>query len=74
MLFRSYIPLCFPVTIKTLDGVFIEEFANGSDAEKKSGVCRRNILQVANKEEYKKGRTRKQAGGYIWELKQVSHV
>jgi hypothetical protein len=26
-------------------------------------------LQVANKEEYKNGKIRKQAGGYIWKVK-----
>ena len=33
-----------------------------------SGVCARNIRQVASKEPYnKKGSVRKQAGGFIWE-------
>ena len=39
------------------------------DVYKRQGVCSRNILQVANKEEYKNGKIRKQAGGYIWKVK-----
>lgn len=52
------------------DGVFIAEFKNGADAYKSTGVCSRNILQVASKEEYKLGATRKQAGGFIWIYKE----
>ena len=48
----------------------IDEFVNGANASKKSGVCQRNILQVANQDEYKPGLTRKQAGGYIWKFAQ----
>jgi hypothetical protein len=32
-----------------------------------TGICARNILQVANKTPYNtKGKTRSMAGGYIW--------
>lgn len=49
------------------DGNVLNIFDNGVEASKKTGVCQRNILQVANKEPYnKKGSIRKQAGGYIW--------
>lgn len=51
------------------EGAIIREFHNSTEASLKTGVCQRNILQVANKEEYKPGLTRKQAGGFIWELK-----
>lgn len=51
-----------------LSGKFLAEYKNAKDASDASGVCQRNILQVANKTEYKKGLTRKQAGGYIWKL------
>lgn len=53
-----------------LDGNFIAEYANAQIASELSGVCRRNILQVANKEEYKNGKIRFQAGGYIWKAKE----
>jgi len=52
---------------KDLKGNKIAVFNNSHDAHKATGVCRRNILQVASKTEYKKGLYRKQAGGYIWE-------
>lgn len=51
----------------SLDGEFLHCYRNGAEASKATGVCQRNILQVANKTEYKPGLTRKQAGGYIWE-------
>lgn len=53
----------------TLDGKLVGEYCNSMDAHRKTGVCHRNILQVANKEPYNKnGNTRKQAGGYIWKF------
>ena len=52
-----------------LDGRYIATYANGYDASISTGVCQRNILQVANKEPFnKKGNIRKQAGGYIWKF------
>lgn len=53
----------------TLEGQFIATYVNAKVAERYTGICGRNILQVANKEEYKKGKTRKQAGGYDWRFK-----
>lgn len=55
-----------PIYQFSLDGVFIAKYQNSVEAFYETFVCPRNILQVANKEEYKKGRTRKQAGGFIW--------
>ena len=50
-----------------LNGDFIEEFESCESASRKTGVCSRNILRVANKEPYnKKGKVRKQAGGFVW--------
>ena len=50
-----------------LNGNFIKTYLNGKDASDATGVCQRNILQVANKEPFnKKGNIRKQAGGFIW--------
>lgn len=52
-----------------LEGNFIASYPNGAAASEATGVCQRNILQVANKEPYnKKGLIRKQAGGYIWKF------
>ena len=52
-----------------LDGKFIKEYANAQEAQRCTGVCARNILQVANKTPFNKnGNTRKQAGGFIWKL------
>lgn len=52
-----------------LEGNTLNVFANAADASNATGVCKRNILQVANKEPYnKKGNTRKQAGGYVWKF------
>jgi len=60
-----------PITIQqfTLGGKFITEYVNGKEASDATGECQRNILQVANQEEFSPGRTRKQAGGFIWKLK-----
>ncbi len=49
-----------------VDGDYIASFPNAVMAERITGVCSRNIIQVANKEEYKPGKTRKTAGGYVW--------
>lgn len=50
-------------------GDVLNVFANGVEASEATGVCHRNILQVANKEPYnQKGNIRKQAGGYIWKF------
>lgn len=57
-----------------LDGHFIAEYANAKIASRFTGVCSRNILQVASKDEYKPGKIRKQAGGYVWKLKEESEV
>ena len=51
----------------SLDGEFINSYTNAADAYRDTGVCQRNILQVANKTPFNnKGSVRKQAGGYIW--------
>lgn len=52
-----------------LDGNYISEFINCIEAGKSTGVCSRNIHQVASKTEYGPGLTRKQAGGFIWRFK-----
>lgn len=53
-----------------LDGNYIATYNSATDASLITGVCSRNISQVANKEPYNdKGSVRKQAGGYIWKIK-----
>ena len=53
----------------SLDGVFIACYNNAQEASNITGVCARNILQVAKKTPFnKKGNIRKQAGGYIWKI------
>lgn len=55
----------------TLDGAFVSEYINAHEASLGSGVCERNILQVASKTPYNsKGSTRKQAGGFVWIFKE----
>ena len=56
------------------EGNFIAEYANGEIASRLTGVCQRNILQVANGEEYKPGKARRQAGGFVWKLKDESEA
>lgn len=51
----------------TLDGKLVAIYDNSVEAQKATGVCYRNILQVANQEPCNdKGATRKQAGGFVW--------
>lgn len=58
-----------------MDGHFIAEYANSKIASVYTGVCARNIFQVANKNPYgRKGSIRKQAGGYIWKFAGKSEV
>lgn len=55
-------------------GNYLASFPNCVVAEEITGVCRRNILQVANKDEYKPGRIRHKAGGFVWKFKDESEV
>jgi len=57
-----------PICQFLLSGEIVGEYRNAQEAAKRTGVCGRNILQVANKEEYKPGKTRKQAGGFVWQF------
>jgi len=61
-----------PKTIQQFsrEGKLIAEYPNSMEANKATGVCHRNILQVASHDEYKPGMTRKQAGGFIWRFKE----
>ncbi len=53
----------------SLEGKYLKTYPNSQIAGLVTGVCPRNIAQVASKTEYKPGKTRKQAGGYIWSYK-----
>lgn len=56
-----------PIRQYTLDGHYIAEYANSKIAEQFTGVCQRNILQVASHTPYgKDNHVRTQAGGYKW--------
>lgn len=64
-----------PIRQFTKDGEYIAEYANSEIASRITGICRRNILQVASKEPFNsKGNVRKQAGGYIWKYADESEV
>lgn len=70
--YSSKSPVKFPygkIIQYSLDGEYINKFDNACEASRATGVCGRNILQVANKTPFnKKGGIRKQAGGYIWKF------
>ena len=52
---------------KDLNGNFIAQYDNAAEASRATGICSRNILQVAMKTPTEKGYLRKSAGGYKWE-------
>lgn len=58
---------CKKIKQYTLENEFLNEYENANHASRKTGVCARNILQVASKTPFNdKGFVRKQAGGFIW--------
>ncbi len=57
-----------PVVQRNMRGDVISIYPNITEASQETGICGRNIQQVASQEEYKPGKTRKQAGGYKWEF------
>lgn len=61
-----------PKTVQqySLNGELLGEYISCEEAHLKTGVCARNIHQVASHTEYKKGMYRKQAGGYVWKYKE----
>ena len=54
-----------PVT-QFKDGWPYVTYSSAKAAEMSTGICARNILQVANKTPYRNGLVRKTAGGYVW--------
>lgn len=64
-----------PIRQYTKDGDYIAEYANSEIASRITGICRRNILQVASRTPFNsKGSVRKQAGGYVWKFANESEV
>lgn len=58
-----------PIAQFDKEGNWIGTYCNSEIASIYTGVCQRNILQVANKDTYGKNKlTRKQAGGYVWKF------
>lgn len=53
---------------REFSGKILRVFLNCKEAAKETGVCSRNIHQVASRTEYKPGFIRSQAGGFVWEF------
>jgi hypothetical protein len=53
---------------RSLSGKILGVFLNCKEASRATGICGRNIHQVASKTEYKPGFIRSQAGGFVWEF------
>lgn len=49
-----------------MDNKILNVFNNSTEAAAFTGVCSRNILQVANKDQYRPNCVRSQAGGFKW--------
>lgn len=58
-----------PVYQFSIEGDFIAKYANAEIASRYTGVCQRNILQVANGD-----KARKHAGGFIWSFSDKKEV
>ena len=59
----------------TIGGVFLAAYPNAKEASLATGICHRNILQVAAGTPYDaNGNTRKQAGGYVWKFTDESEA
>lgn len=59
---------CYAVVQLNKNGEILKSFKNCRVASEETGVCARNIHQVASKTEFIVGRVRKQAGGFIWKF------
>lgn len=75
MVYYNKYTKCKSVLQYSLDGKLIAEYPNCKEASKATGVCHRNILQVASKTPFNsKGNVRKQAGGFVWKYKDEKGV
>jgi len=57
-----------PIAQISLDGTIVCVWKNCKEASRITGICYKNIYQVASKDEYRPGKTRSQAGGFKWEF------
>ena len=58
-----------------LSGKYLATYTNAKETSSNTGVCHRNILQVASKTPFNKfGRIRRQAGGYVWKFENEREV
>ena len=56
-----------PILQISKSGEVLRWFPSGAEAGRQTGICARNIMQVANRTPFNdKGQIRKTAGGYIW--------
>lgn len=58
-----------PILQYDMNGILMNQYNSPIDASQKTGISKANIISVANQKEYKPGKIRKQAGGYIWKYK-----
>lgn len=52
-----------------LNGDYLATYKSAADASRRTGICKRNILQVCSKSDNGKGYIKKSAGGRIWKFK-----
>lgn len=56
-----------PLVQIDIRGRIVGRYANGAEASRETGICQRNIMQVATHTPFNgKGQTRRTAGGYVW--------
>lgn len=55
-----------PILQISKHGEVLHWFPSGAEASRITGVCARNIMQVANHTPFKPGHLRKTAGGFVW--------
>lgn len=55
-----------PILQIAKNGDVVERFPSAKAASRKTGICSRNIVQVANHDKNEHGYLRKTAGGYLW--------
>ncbi len=68
MIYYNQHKKAIPVVQLSINGSVLSRFDNCKEASIATGVCARNIHQVASMTEYKPGKIRSQAGGYVWKF------
>lgn len=66
MILHNKLKRSIPVIQLDANMNIVSRYKNSVEAGIATGICIRNIHQVASKTEYKRGLIRKQAGGYKW--------